>query len=591
MNFLYFRPLALGGLLALLLSTAALAGGPFALPEEGPVAFRRDRIPLEIEDIRRLSKDLTTMAETVSDDTPDERRLAAQCLALALALEPGNREARRMLGRWEDGRFSGHDSIEPAVKGMDRSVRLLDWLEQDAAGRDAGQLAACLKDVISQVGQSEERYRAVGGEDERGQWDGWVPVLAAYEKAESDPDPDPDPKPNPNPNSSGVTGFSLVVDKAEITIPLWYRDERPKNGQDWVLKPGRMSMNATHDKDSQEFFAMGFPDLDIGYSERMGKFSESMAAVLSNHHVTLPYGLQVRLGSPVLEDALSSGRPQTVSAATLALANAAISGKAIDADTILLGRVDSEGRYLTFSNAWASIRCFGGGKGQKLIIPSSSKEYMEALLTMDQVGFFLEYEVIMASNLEELFNAVASEPEGALGEACAKFAEIQKVAEGNKVRTFVANSHVRKRLQEVVKASPQHVSASLLLMQSNSSRPFNVSRNTLISEMRLILEPLAQVKEISWDQAEEREFRRIPVAKITNECKEKIDALEKFVGREEKEIYKRVDELYDVMREYDRALNRRGDYDYITGLLTRTSRDAVRAYKACIDYLDGQMEK
>lgn len=594
MRCIFVQPTTLLGLVAFLLGTAAMAGGPFAMPSEGPVAFRRDRIPLEVADIRQLSRDLTVMAETIDDDTAEDRRLAAQCLALALALEPGNRDARRTLNRWEDGRFSGHDDMDPALEGMERTLELLKWLESHPAGRDANELAECIKDVICRVGRSEERFREVGGVREQGKWEGWVPVLAAYEeKAPEQPEDDPNANPpsNPNSNPSAATGFQLTVETAEITIPLWYRNEHPRDGQDWVLKPGRMTMSATHDKDSQEFFAMGFPDLDMGYSERMQAFSQSMATVLSNHHVSLPYGLQVRIGSPVLQDALSSGKPQTVSAATVALANAAITGKAIDADTILLGRLDAQGNYKTFSNAWASIRCFGGGQGQRLVIPASSREYMEALLTMDQIDFFMDYEVVMAANLEELLNAVASEPERELGEACAKFAEIQKVAKGNKVRSFVANSHVRKRLQDVVKTSPQHLSAALLLMQSNSSRPFHVSRNTLISEMKLILEPFEKVSAISWDQAAEREFRRIPVARYVKECKDKIDALEKFVDREEKELYKRVEELYDVMRDYDRALNQRGDYDSITGLLTRASRNAERAYKAYIDYLEGQLRE
>lgn len=579
--------LAVAILLPWVAGEAVLAAGPFAMPKEGPVAFRRDRIPLEVRDIRRLSEDLTVMAETCSDDTPEQRRLAAQCLALALALDPGNRSARRNMDRWEDGRFAGHDSIEPALKGMERSLHLLNWLETHEAGRDAMQLADCLKDVICRVGRSEERFREVGGEREQGRWDGWVPALAAFEKQEEPPSTDPGDEPEDDP--PGRTGFQLTVERAEITIPLWYRAERPVNGQDWVLKPGRMIMQAAHDKESQESFAMSFSDLDFAYAERMQQFGQTMTGLLADHHASLPYGLTCTLGSPVLQDALSSGKPQTVSAATAVLANAAISGTPIDGETILLGRVDADGKYKTFSNAWASIRCFGGGQGQRLVIPSDSKQFMEGLLTMDEISFFLEYEVIMASTLEELFNATASEPAGDLGVACSKFAEIQKVAKGSKVRSFVANSHVRKRLQEVVQASPQHLSAALLLMQSNSSRPFNISRDTLISEIKLILDPLAQVSEIGWDQAAERNFRRIPVGQLTAECKQKIDALDKYVGREERDLYKRVDQLYDVMREYDKALEQRGDYDYITGLLTRTSRDAERAYKTYIEYLDGQM--
>ena len=75
----------------------ASAEGNFALPAEGPVAFRRDRVPLDVDTMGKLSMQLVVLAKGVAGATPMERRGAAQMLAMAIALDPGNARARRVL--------------------------------------------------------------------------------------------------------------------------------------------------------------------------------------------------------------------------------------------------------------------------------------------------------------------------------------------------------------------------------------------------------------------------------------------------------------------------------------------------------------
>ncbi len=575
------QSLAATSLLALALSTGAMAGGPFASPKDGPSSFRRDRIPLESGDMKGLAGTLTMMASTVSHESPEDRRLVAQCLALALACDPTYRDARGLLDAMENGHYrpKAHERLN---KGLSYAADIAKWLGQDTAGRDAKLLSACLKDVISRVGRDDDRFRSLGSDNMLGDWNDLVPSLAYY-KADDQPGPGPGPGPDPGPDPGPLpdpdTGdFKLAFDKAEVTIPMWYRAIRPVNGQNWVLKPGRMFVRAEYDESAKnEPFRMS-----VGgniFNEQMENFSRAMTGVLHKSLDGLPGGLRVDISSEALEDALRSGQPQSISAAAVVLAGSVISGKTPNSDTIVLGKVDLEGNYLPSSDMWQQLKAFSGGKGQRMVVPAKSRQYFEAMLTMDQIDYFLNYEVIMASNVQELLNATASQSEGGIGEASTKFAEIQKVAPTTKVRSFVANSHVRKRLEGVVKDSSQHLSGVLLLMQANSSRPFNITREVLCAEMKYMLLPLRQVRAIPWDAAEEREFKRLPVGQLTKEARDKIATLERYVGREERDLYQDVDAVFDVMREYDKALSQRGDYDYITGLLSRTSRNAERAFE------------
>ena len=54
------------------------------------------------------------------------------------------------------------------------------------------------------------------------------------------------------------------------------------------------------------------------------------------------------------------------------------------------------------------LKAFSGCKGQRLVVPAKSRQYFEAMLTMDQIKYFLDYEVVTASNIEELRRATTS---------------------------------------------------------------------------------------------------------------------------------------------------------------------------------------
>lgn len=89
-----FRSLKVAGLL---LVTGSLGfAGNFVMPSEGPVAFRRDRLPLDADAMKELSRELVTLAKGAEIKLAVGRRTAAQMLALSTALDPSNTEAREL---------------------------------------------------------------------------------------------------------------------------------------------------------------------------------------------------------------------------------------------------------------------------------------------------------------------------------------------------------------------------------------------------------------------------------------------------------------------------------------------------------------
>ena len=222
--------------------TCPLVAAEFAPPAEGPVAFRRDRIPLEADAMAGMSKQLGLLAGGLSGETARERRGAAQMLALALALDPGNGDARIMLKDYKKNRHEAAGDGGSLEETRAEIRRLAAWLETPDAGADGQALADCLEDVIA---VSEAKVSPTG---EQGAWAGWIPDVSAYEAKEvAREDPPEEPvsaveQPVKNP---------VRLEQAEIQTPLWQMINK-SDPPEWVIGPGSLQMEATESKRPKE---------------------------------------------------------------------------------------------------------------------------------------------------------------------------------------------------------------------------------------------------------------------------------------------------------------------------------------------------
>lgn len=127
------------------------------------------------------------------------------------------------------------------------------------------------------------------------------------------------------------------------------------------------------------------------------------------------------------------------------------------------------------------------------LIGISYKDSLDApdIMLRKGPGVFASYQIFAVKKLDEdaLDLAVAStqRPES-LQKAIDTFNEVKEVLTKPGGIKFLTNSHVRKRLQEVVQLAPNHVSAKTLLLASNGQLP---SQFSLKASYELSLEPLS----------------------------------------------------------------------------------------------------
>lgn len=543
-----------------------LVAAPFTPPADGPVPFRRDRIPLEAGVMEKLSRQLVTVAKSLDANKPEARRGQAQMLALALALSPGNANARETI-RYFEKNTPKVDSLDEPEKMIERFHQLMTWLDDEAAGSDAAALGVCLRDVMRHFDPKHPFYDDPWDQGEYGQWAGWVPGIDAYQKKEvkvslpksdevvvpTPPEPQPTPPTQPTPLKPGK--FALTLPEVEIMTPIW-RLVGQKPSQGWNFKMSPLRATATYPGSEEgEAFALqiGDPGGPIDFNSLQNKLEQ----ILRGHHRQLPQRLRVVVNGQEFRESLSSQKDQSISAIPATLCSAIITGRKPVARVI--GTVSWDRKIRPGLNFWGKLKSLEKGQGQRLVVSSDCEPYMQAKLTMHAVDFFLEHEVMYASNYEQLLDRALEGGSEPVSSASQKFKLIQEVSKGQNILRYVSNVHVKKRLMEVLEQDPNHVSARLLLQQANNGRANSISREMAAAEISWILEPVFQVAAIPYYTIGNSDNPMPDVGSMEKTIRSQLDDLQIYLDRADRDWAARAGKAASGLRDLERALSNRDE--------------------------------
>jgi hypothetical protein len=532
----------------------------FVPPAEGPVAFRRDKVPLDAEAMAALSRQLEMLARGLSPETPADFRGAAQMLALALALDPANARARELVSVYQKGRHEAAGDVERLEKSRARIWQYIAWLETPEAGSQGQALAACLKDVIIISDPTNPKATALREAGEKGAWAGWVPAVSVYEKqavAATDDPKNPKPEVTPDPQSE------LLLEQAQVLTLLWQMVGKEETAS-WVLAPGPLQMTAKKVErtagDGGETPADGGPlSITVGSGENGGSLAQighSIKNLLKKQHENLPRGVSITITSKELERSLESKKRQSISAAAAVLASAAITGRAPGA--IIIGQVDETGAFKLPTAFWDQLRALGKGSGQRLILPAEAASYLPSMLALEKPSFFMDYEVMLAADFSQLLELSAGKPEGPLAAAITEFGKIRERLGTQDLRQYIANTFVKQRLMAVLQDAPAHFSSKMLLVQAAGSRPTLVARPVLAAEIRRALEPMEWILRLQ-DSSSMKSSDMPKLSETYESCRSRVDALERYAEKNDRPLIEMARELVIAVRNLDRASRTRGE--------------------------------
>jgi len=544
-------------LIAWTLCAPVQARSLFRAPADTAAPFRREALPLDVDTMTSLSRQLTNLGIAAGRSSePATRRAGAQLFALATALDPANRQSREAAKRLEEGNAPELPANDQLANDRTRAWSFWSWLTMEQADPDAQAFAACLGDALATADPEASKAEALHKAGEKGRWSSWVPDLSDYQPSKprlpgqgNSETPDNGGKPGePKPNQETPR---IRLKTADVVMFLNYSDSNQKTFSGltpvhlnaWTQEPAYQGSNSP--------FSIQVAGVEEAWHIAKGR--DAVLAALHKAHGNLPtngrvalaFGNKLSYSVPLNDDAFSG--PAAV------LANAALTGKAPPNDLIIFGAIRTDGKFGLLKRPWEPLLTLNQGSTGRLIVPKDALDLVTGLLVLEKPQFFLRHEVFMAANFTELVEQATPPADGPLAEAIAKFAEIRSRSEGKQVGQFVANPFTRQRLGEITQLCPNHLSARLLFLQASGKRPVHFSTPNLAREIRRCLTPLA------WIASADHHTILAPKVETTHaECRKELDAVAYHTDFNDRSLHEQALALVNSLRTMARIIHHAG---------------------------------
>jgi hypothetical protein len=503
---------------------AALAHGSFVPPADGPVPFRRDKLPLDTDTMAALSRQLVVLASGHHGDDAAPLRLKAQLLALALALDPANNRARDVMETLADEGVAASPSDGELQQALSRVWNIQEWLLEPEAGRDGTELGQCLGDVLSIL--DPEHPGAVGrGGEEKGAWKDWIPELKRYEDSTDEPEEEL----MADHEASGESGdegeppseqVGLALKEATLAVPLWV-GSYDSPGVSLRMTAVKMTAWQEGEENSDPRLRIELPGEEL--SRHANGLSRGVEAILTARHGKLPRGLRLHFGLPKNYVYSNSRNGVAIAMPVALLADAAISGVAPAA--AVFAAFGDDGELVLPPRAWETLREIGELPASRIVMPVAASELLPALVTLDRAEVFMRHEILIAKDFDEMVSIASSEPADDQARAHEAFDEIRQARGSRSLGGFLGFDSTRQRLGQVVAAFPPHASARLLALRGTSQWPKRLDRKIYAQEIRACLLPMGLALTPGNDG-----LRPSRLEEAGEVCREQLAAVERYYG-------------------------------------------------------------
>jgi len=484
---------------------AAVDAATFVPPTGKIAPFRRDQLPISDRAIDNLSYQITTITSASPYETAEHRRAVVKALALALALNPKNESAKNILDRLIEGEKPSFADKGKLDYDKRQAWNSLEWLSSPEAGQDGNVLAAMLGETLANIFPTDSLASSYLAKPENPGWNGWVAELANFKK---EPTKKEDPKVDDKKEEIAVTPpkvlpkydptKGVVMDMAKLSTVLRIYD---KDKSLWLHKVVPLQMRGTNhptneDGEEQHGFRVQVSASSNDYRQMEEELSSPLKNRLTKHLVRLPERAEINVSIDSENSAYPFSRNRgAISGPAFVLANAALTG--IAPDGIVIGEIDrSSGNLKLPVYFWRALMVLAEGSGGRLIIPASAEPMLINLLALEKPEFFLKYEVLIASSLEEFVTLASMESSPQHEEIYNKFKLIKEKSAGSALGAYLTNKFVRERLQEIVAQAPYHLSAKTLLIYSSVSRPRYLTREALAAEIWRKIDVITELEKI-----------------------------------------------------------------------------------------------
>jgi len=554
---LFHRLTLLSLIWASLLSTGSAAS--YIRPNESKELFQLEKIPLQVNQMKELSKLLTVIALRPQDNTPIQCRASAQLLALAMRLDPINQNARKMDKAFSLGKAHQASSADQTLKALAKLRFYSRWLASPDAGSQANRLASYLTDATKTL--NPETINT----NDSASWAGVLPNIDQYpqqskprtpktdtEKSDTSLTEDGEEIVNDDPPAPEKPTAHFHISKLSVLSPLITTTRKKYPNPNISLRSETPFFYRTLTKEAINKITVTITPNSSKKRTNLLTFSPPLPVRKSNLPLKIPPPtaeekitalLKARHSTPARSKILihiKNGRyahsnHAAITAPIAVMLEASLTNQPLRSDLHLCATINAKGKLTQPKNFWQFLGILRhSDTGGRLIISSESVDLITQLLVFEEPDFFTRWEVLTAKDLDQAMELAVQTSPANITEASALFKSIQTLAQKTDVPQLTTNHAVRKRLAEILKLSPNHLSASLLLLQGGGKRPIRLSELALAHDLSPLLK---QIRKTLSSAKNDRLPSSESLKKSHANFHAKINLLEKRVDRSSGDLY------------------------------------------------------
>ncbi len=538
---------------------AAITGthaAAYIQPNESKELFKVEKIPLQVDSMKELSRHLTTLAQRNQDSSPIQRRCTAQLLALAMRLNSANQQARET-----DQAILKNKSITAPEKNILRAKTRLEffhrWLANSEAGKDANTLALYITDATRALNNNTLNNA------DQANWTGVLPPLNQYQEAPQITKKEDPPAPIPK-QSTATLADNYKIPNLTVRMPLtmdtWTKSKEPHEvSQNPLIKKTTQSIQPvklTITPQEQALSISVKTPLSSGNEEnnpRSLKYALKLLETRLNEEPTnRGAAVNLKIGTPSKPSTrqyYSSTNGSSAATAVELMLAASKAGKKLRKDIHLCATLSKNGKLRLPKNTWEVLKALrkDNEKTGRLIVPKAAVDILKELLVFNEPDFFIRWEVIGVDRIDQALSYAVIDSKLQIKKAGELFSPIRKLT-NNTAATLAVNKEVRKRLSEILTLAPEHLSAKMLLFQGSGRRSMHLSKLGTAYQIQPTIKAIR------------KNLANFPNAKTIKNTYEKalaeLKAIERLVLIREAPFYQKSLELTNDLRSLSILINR-----------------------------------
>lgn len=537
-----FQPLSILACAACF-SFAPLAQAAYQAPNWNLIPYDPNRTSLSTQERSQLADALSEYARGISGDTATEDALRAKAIGLALRLDPDNKSAVILNGKFKRGNKTSAEASSITRENLIKMFLMqVKKMQGETTGQDAS-AAAYILDFLSAIDPSNEDvlYQA---EIAQRKWPtNWTAVLTP-----ATPNP---PSLSTAPSIPGTTSHPA---NPSTNPPVALKTQQSKvNGlvvmssADNVLGGKVMEIIATASTIPNRESCWEF-STKVGDDMRIS-MDEAYRAVRLRHPENNK-GVKFTLSFDDKYTKKAGGSAGTAFAVGML---SILENLSLDSLVALTGDITVDGKVRKVGGVPLKIR---GAKvdGCKMVgIPAENESDVGNLMVMNGYRSAAEIQIFSLNTLDDALGLARKDRTEKVTEAITVFEDIQKALNNG---SSLNSPDLATKLNRVLELTPNHLSAKYLRDKVNGNAPTQLTPNAAIDELFNAAGPLMVFfKSLDKEKEDKYQDRQILVFSLSKETyagiREQLNQLEKKTPPQIQSTYYAMVNLLDRLEFFD----------------------------------------